>query len=120
MIVAQLKDLHSTDAELETFRPDGPFGVSMFAEVGPASEPGEELFQFTVCTPEWFAQNMNGDFVLGRHFLFVKEYDYEALRNFVSSYCSRCVGASWREIAEKISRLGYWEFEDYVPYSADR
>jgi hypothetical protein len=26
------------------------------------------------------------------------------------------MGNSWREVAEKVGRLGYWEFEDYKPY----
>jgi len=117
MIVAKLKDLHSTDAELETFRPDGPFGINVFAMVGPASEPGEESFQFTVCTPEWFAQNMKGDFMLGSHFLFVREYDYDALKEFLSGCCRKCMGATWREVAQKLSWFGHWEFENYMPYS---
>jgi hypothetical protein len=27
----------------------------------------------------------------------------------------RCSGATWQEIAVKVSRIGYWEFEDYQP-----
>jgi Immunity protein 8 len=72
------------------------------------------MFQFTVCTPEWFAQNMKDEIVLGRHYLFVREYDCEALKHFVSGYCSRCTGNSWTEVAQKVAQLGCWEFENYT------
>jgi hypothetical protein len=118
MIVAQLRSLWSTDTpSLETFRPDGPFGIYIFAMVGPAGSVGEESFGITVCTPEWFEQNMKGSVVSGRHHLFVKEYDYEELKSFFVKYCSTCTGNSWAEAAEKVARIGYWEFEDYRPYS---
>ncbi|MGX4804745.1 immunity 8 family protein [Bradyrhizobium guangdongense] len=116
MFVAQLRRLSSTDADpLETFRPEGPFGIYILAMVGPANGPGQESFGFMVCTPDWFAQNMKGNVVSGRHHLFVNEYNYDELVEFVSEYCSRCRGGSWNEVAQKVARLGYWEFEDYQP-----
>ena len=83
--------------------------------VGPAGEPGEESFGFTLCTPEWFAQNMKDTHVPGRHFLFVKEYDYPTLERYVRGYCQTCMGNSWKEVAEKVGLLGSWEFENYTP-----
>jgi hypothetical protein len=53
--------------------------------------------------------------VSGRHYLFMKEYRYEELYGHISGYCSRCMGNSWIEVAQKVSRLGHWEFEDYEP-----
>jgi hypothetical protein len=118
MIVAQLKRLSSTDApSLEKFRPEGPFGIYIFAIVGPAGSAGEESFGITVCTPEWFEQNMKNSVVSGRHHLFVKEYNYEELQRFMIGYCSTCMGNSWAEVAQKVSRIGYWEFEDHKPYT---
>jgi hypothetical protein len=114
MIVAQLKRLTSTDApSLETFRPEGPFGIYIFAMVGPAGSLGEESFGITVCTPDWFEQTMKESVRSGRHHLFVKQYDYEQLKRFLTGYCSTCMGSSWAEVAEKVARIGYWEFEDY-------
>jgi hypothetical protein len=118
MIVAQLRSLSSTDTpSLETFQPDGPFGIFIFAMVGPAGSAGEESFGITVCTPRWFEQNMKSSVSSGRHYLFVKEFDYAELKRFVTHYCSTCMGNSWAEVAQKVARLGYWEFEDYKPYS---
>jgi hypothetical protein len=44
----------------------------------------------------------------------VKEYDFPALKSFVEGYCLNCSGETWQEVAEKLGRLGKWEFEDYV------
>ncbi len=45
----------------------------------------------------------------------MREYNYEQLRRFIEGYCSTSTGNSWKEVAEKIARVGYWEFEDYKP-----
>jgi hypothetical protein len=51
----------------------------------------------------------------GRHFLFVNNFNYSALESYVRDFCYSCEGASWHAVAEKVGRLGKWEFEDYVP-----
>ena len=117
-IVAKLKRLSCPDVRsLEAFQPDGDFGIHVFAMVGPAVGEGEESFTFTVCTPRWFEQNMKAALIPGRHHLFMKEYNYDQLYKFISAYCSRCMGNSWREVAQKLAQLGYWEFEDYKPFT---
>ena len=114
MIVAELKDLSSTDVScLQSYRPDGPFGIVVFAMVGPAGGEGAESFQITVCTSEWFAQNAKTKVASGRHHLFMREYDYDELKQYLVNYCSACRGSSWEDVAEKVARIGYWEFEDY-------
>ncbi|MCP3382599.1 immunity 8 family protein [Bradyrhizobium sp. CCGUVB4N] len=116
VVVANLRRLSCSDTpSLEAFWPEGPFGIYISAMVGPAGGPGEESFGFTLCTPEWFAENMKDAHVPGRHFLFVKEYDYPALEQYVRGYCQRCMGNSWKEVAEKVGLLGSWEFENYEP-----
>ena len=85
--------------------------------IGPADGPGEESFDFMLCTSEWFGSNMKDDIAIGRHHLFVKEFSYARLEKFVRDYCTRCDGNSWQEVAEKLGRLGHWEFDGYVPHS---
>ena len=117
-IVAKLKGLICPDVRsLEAFQPDGDFGIHVFAMVGPAVGEGRESFVVTVCTPRWFEQDMKDAVVLGRHHLFVKEFNYDQLHKFISEYCSRCMGNSWSEVAQKAARLGHWEFEDYKPFT---
>jgi hypothetical protein len=119
LIQAELKKLFSPDVlDLEKFQPEGPFGFLLQAMVGPLGSDGEESFDALVCTPEWFSADMKKDIVSGRHHVFVKRYDYWALRNFIRGYCASCQGESWEEVALKVSRLGHWEFEDYRPWSA--
>jgi len=116
MVTAKLRFLHSPDADpLEAFAPDGPFGILVMAIVGPSDGPGQESFDFMLCTPDWFSSNMKDDLTTGRHHVFVKRYDHSRLQAFVESYCAECSGSSWKDVAEKLGRLGKWEFEDYVP-----
>jgi hypothetical protein len=112
MIVAELKDLSS----LETYRPDGPFGIHLFAIVGPSGSAGEESFGITVCTTEWFEQNVTANVAADRRHLFVRHYDYDEIKQYLVKYCSACTGSSWKEIANKVARIGFWEFEDYKPH----
>jgi Immunity protein 8 len=115
---AELKSLFSPDADpLKDFAPTGPFGILVMAMIGPTGQQGHESFDFMLCTPEWFASNICQDFKMGRHHLFVRGFDYTQLEGFVRDYCESCGEAStWRALAEKLARLGKWEFEDYVPY----
>jgi hypothetical protein len=55
--------------------------------------------------------------VSGRHHLFVKEYNFEELKAYLGKYCETCMGALWTEVAQKVARIGYWEFEDYKPFA---
>ena len=111
---AELKRLHSPDVlDLERFKPETPFGILIQAMTGPAGGEGEESFDFILCTPEWFADHMSKDIVSGRHHVFVKRYDYPALESFVRGFCASCRGDSWSAVAEKLGRIGKWEFEDY-------
>lgn len=113
---AELRRLHSPDtSSLPEFRPNGPFGIAVQAMVGPAGQDGEESFDFVLCTPDWLSENLSNPFTLGRHFLFVHKYNYNALLNFVAEFCYSCEGPSWASIAERVGRLGKWEFEDYRP-----
>ena len=102
------------------------------ALVGPDEGEGAESFQFTLCTPEWFADNISRYYgsvrdpfslgigeipiVLGRHFLFVQKYDFGVLEKYVRGYCLSCEGPDWGTVGEKVGRLALWEFEDYRPF----
>jgi hypothetical protein len=116
-VVPQLKRLFSPDADpLAEYRPNGPFGILIMAIVHPVDGQGEESFAFTVCTPDWFASHKvasQSTVVLGRHYLFVNEFSYPRLEQFVRQYCAASIGVTWEEVAIKLGRLGKWEFEDY-------
>lgn len=114
---AELKRLHSPDVDdLSTYRPKASDEFCFLLQViaGPEDLDGEEAFDVVVCTPKWIANNQKrSDLVVGRHYLIVLEYNYERILRFIEDYCSSCEGNSWPEVAERLGRLGKWEFEDY-------
>jgi hypothetical protein len=119
MIAAEVKGLYSLEVDnLEQYIPNPPdvFLLQLRVIVGPKGAPGEESFDIKVCTPGWLA-NMcgNEDFVAGRHYLIVARYDFAALRKIIVKLIESCFGDSWQEVAQKVARIGYWEFEDYQP-----
>jgi hypothetical protein len=115
-----LKRIHGPDIfDLESFFPDEDdcFGFLIQAMFGPENSEGEESFDLVVCTPKWLEQKLAKDMILsGRHHLIVKEYNFEAIRSFLIEYARQCCGDTWQEVAQILSRIGRWEFEDYVPF----
>ena len=117
MIYAELKHILSPDiADLSSYFPDDPesFGFSLQLLIGPKDQAGEESFQVTVCTPQWLSQHFPHDqIVIGRHYLIVFEYNLDRLINRIGLILQLYSGETWEEVATKISRIAYWEFEDY-------
>jgi hypothetical protein len=97
-----------------------PEDANRFAQVlrfvvGPSSGDGEESFDLTVCTPVWLQDRCEREgFVIGRHHLVVLAYDFEFIRRTLVRLVERYSGATWQEVATKVSRMAYWEFEDYA------
>lgn len=82
--------------------------------VGPQGEPGEERFQLTVCTPSALADQLRQHpFLIGRHWLFVPELHPAEVAKWLSDRIAVLEAPTWTELAEKIGRIGEWEFEDY-------
>ena len=82
--------------------------------VGPRGGGGEESFDINVCTLQWLEEQIDREgFVFGTHRLFVKTYDTLQIKKLITKFIERYSGACWREVAEKISRIARWEFEDY-------
>jgi hypothetical protein len=113
---AELKRLHSPDVDdLRTFVPPDPrlFQVFVQAMIGPDGDDAAESFDLVVCSPEWIRQQAeNGPFV-GAHHIVVTKLDYNALVATIREFCRRCEGATWQQVAAKLSLLGRWEFDDY-------
>lgn len=120
---AELKDLDGNSDDLATFLPMDPenFVLYLTAHIGIAGGDGQDLFNITVCTPEWLkSHHRSPDIVMGRAMLIVQEYDLPRIEAFISKYCQDCTGDTWEEIGAKLSRLGQWEFEDYQEYGGPR
>ena len=119
---AEIKYIHSPDIEdLATYRPIDNESFSFLLQVvaGPEGSDGEESFDITVCTPKWLLENRNNDdIIIARHNIIMFKYDWLKLVERIENFVRGCIGADWNECALKLSRLGYWEFEDYQEDSA--
>ena len=116
---AEIKAIYSLDIDdLQRYiaPKEDNFSFHLRVIAGPQFEPGEESFDLTVCTPKWLLENHGkDDVIIGRHYLIVMEYSFDRIVKAIRDFCDRCVGNTWTEVAEKLGRLGYWEFEDYRP-----
>ena len=98
---------------------DDPAEFALLARmyVGPADSPGKESFDLTVCTPEWLSKQCRavGGVYNPRHHLVVtfETFDKRALHSWLDARVHEAEGATWQEVAARLGRLGYWEFEDY-------
>ncbi len=69
-----------------------------------------------VCTPLWLQRVVREQGpVLGRHYVIVEQFSWSAISQFLTRQVEACTGDDWPTVAEKLSRIGRWEFEDYVP-----
>jgi len=95
--------------------------VLMQADVGPVGEEGADTFNFEVCTPSGLANRFDSD---GRPYwgtgtLIVRRFDWGAVEAALMQYVRSLSGADWEELATKLNRFMYWEFEDYQPYRGE-
>lgn len=91
--------------------------IGLVLHVGPIDGPGEELFTVDVCTTDALTKLLGRDgMVIGRHFLFVSGINTGSIEAFLNERMRRLDGDNWRDLAEKIARIGAWEFEDYTEY----
>ena len=47
--------------------------------------------------------------------LLVRKYDLDEIKNIITDYIDQCEGEDWMAIAQKLSRVFAWEYEDYQP-----
>ena len=116
---AVLKEIISPDIDFKTYWPEDEddFGFLLEATIGSSDTEGGDYFQIFVCTPKWIQKNHQiDDLIWGRHMLIALKYDLNGIQKKVADYCDQCEGKDWTEIALKLSRIGFWEFEDYKPY----
>jgi hypothetical protein len=120
---AEIKRIYSPDiGDLAFFKPQDPESFSFLLRIiaGPEGEEGEESFDVEVCTPRWLLETYQRDeVVIGRHHLIVFEYNWERITQTVTSFCASCFGETWKEAAEKLGRIGKWEFEDYTASNSE-
>ncbi|HXE06998.1 MAG TPA: Imm8 family immunity protein [Acidobacteriaceae bacterium] len=111
-----IRDITIEHEPLESFRPVDArdFAVSLTILIGPESQPGEELFYLSICTAEWLRNQCekHGYFFTGRR-LVMDHWDFDLIKQFLDKRISTLVAESWEDLATMITRIAYWEFEDY-------
>jgi len=117
MTRATLRYLHSPDApDLEHYSPQDPehFSILVQALIGPEDQPGEEAFDFLVCTSRWLSSQLSKErYMMGKNYLFLSRYDYALLQEAIQKICSQAEGKDWEAVTTYLGRYGKWEFEDY-------
>jgi hypothetical protein len=82
--------------------------------VGPVGADGEESFDLTICTGGWLAARAAAaGLVDARHHLVVDGFDWPTIMRYLDGKVRSCSGKTWDEVAQRIGRFAYWEFEDY-------
>lgn len=112
---AQLRALLTIEHEpLDSLKPTSDaFCVTLRALVGPAGLPGEESFDFQVCSPEWLQAELDSQPIIsGRLLLITRRYDPSQIEEYVRRRVSQASGDEWSAIAAKLTRWSHWEFED--------
>jgi hypothetical protein len=113
---AELRSVQTMDGrDFAEYRPADKdcFGIAVRLLAGPSGSDGEESFDFTLCTPRWLETQLEGAPLPGRHYLFVRRFDRAGVLRFLDEYCAGFTAGSWNEIAERLGRIGHWEYEDY-------
>ena len=124
MIRPRIHHFHSPDVEdLDAARPavGSDFSVLVQIFVGPEGGEGFESFDIQIVTPGWLHEECASDgFASGEHRLIVFDYDWPRIENYLRKRIAACSGRDWTEVAHKIGRFAWWEFEDYEPYEGGR
>jgi hypothetical protein len=112
---AEVSNFEWPDFERNGFDTSEAASTPLVFVARPLGSIGGETFQVNVCTPDGLNDLLARDgVVVGRHLLFVPVVDTERIEEFIRDRLRRLDGDTWRELAEKIGRIGYWEFEDYT------
>jgi hypothetical protein len=115
---ARLHSIFSPDVDrLGDWAPASPgFAVTVRLMIGPDPGEGEESFDVTICNATWLAGRAAREGVVDvRHHVVVESFDWSKLRSYFERQVRACSGTSWDEVAERLARFAYWEFEDYQP-----
>ena len=104
--------------DLSIYLPKNKENFSILIEVAVGYEgqkkEGGDIFGFQIYTPQWLISNYSpNEVIIPRHSLIIFEYNYDSIYQRIKKIIESCTGESWDEISQKISRYGYWEFEDY-------
>jgi len=86
--------------------------------IGPKDGPGADVFYVTVTTPlalEKLLQTRPQGTMFAYHYLMVKRYDGQLIREAIESQVQQIYGDDWEQLASRLNTYFAWEFEDSRP-----
>ncbi|WP_019209783.1 immunity 8 family protein [Yersinia massiliensis] len=112
---ARLKSIDCVHHDLHSYTPDNDeTALTLTLTIGSADSVRGDNFDVFICTPEWLCKHQWVPELM-RHTLLVRKYDLDEITKTITDYIDQCEGNNWMEIAQKLSRVFAWEFEDYQP-----
>lgn len=114
-----LKGIYTTGMDdLGSFGPEDPARVATVIRllIGPDLEQGAEAFDVTICTLKWLEQELEQEgYLMITRRLIVSYWQTDLVKEAVEKILSSpsLISETWREIAQKLSTISHWEFEDY-------
>ncbi len=101
---------------------DKVYSLLIHASIGSDDdERGSDLFHFNVCSPDFLAIEYGletGNWQ--RSVLVIYPWSYTAVVAAIEKLCQSIEEPTWTEVATKLSRYMFWEFEDYEPNPSPR
>lgn len=108
---AELKSVGSPDCEnLSQWAPDcQEWSLPLWLWCGLVGGGDEESFVVVVCSVEWVRAEIGERGIFdGRHHIIVDSFKWDRIQEYLGKRVSACSGSCWKEVAEKLSRLGLW------------
>ena len=108
MVFPEIRSIHSPDIDPPTL-PDDPYDcdIRFRAVIGPADQPGEETFEFSVITPTRLARS--ADPLWGRGRLIMPMFEWAAVIQSVATLLARAARPTWAEVAVELNKDLFWD-----------
>ncbi|MFD2784145.1 immunity 8 family protein [Hymenobacter rubripertinctus] len=99
-----------------TYEPDAPlvFAYTLTFSIGPIGEKGADYFDVFVASAGYL-QILFPDEAASflRHTILARDYNVKQVVALMEKYVNSLEEDTWEMLADKLSRVAHWEFEDY-------
>ena len=113
---AEIRDYQRiNDENFSSYEPDKQvFGYTLLFSIGVRGKEGIDYFEVDVASAGYLEQhNVKAGFL--RHTILATNYNIPEALALMTKYVDSLEEESWEKLANKISRISRWEFEDYRP-----
>ncbi|SEU47800.1 Immunity protein 8 [Nonomuraea wenchangensis] len=67
-----------------------------------------------ICTPDYLQKQVRESGIVdGRHHLIIDTFDHQKIEYYIQKRVASIESETWDRLAEKLGRIGLWEYEDY-------